>query len=48
MNKSPEQKTKPKNPFFKGKHLKTESRDRGLSRNGVTNYSNGPCVTFLE
>ena len=20
----------------------------GLSRNGVTNYSNGPCVTFLE
>ena len=21
---------------------------RGLSRNGVKNYSNGPCVTFLE
>ena len=20
----------------------------GLSRNGVKNYSNGPCVTFLE
>ena len=21
---------------------------RGLSRNGVKNYSKGPCVTFLE
>ena len=23
-------------------------RHRGLSRNGVKNYSKGPCVTILE
>ena len=25
-----------------------ESPSRGLSRNGVKNYSKGPCVTILE
>ena len=28
--------------------LSMEEAARGLSRNGVKNYSKGPCVTILE